>query len=169
MSEKFNSEIAVIGIDIGKNSFHIVGQDRRGSIVLRARASLRNQHQGRSIMGSEDEVGNLSGGLAVRRAAGPSGHANSPHPSSREGHHSTARWSSSFLLSGLILPPHAAAACLVHRNSEPSTQMRCMITANRRASATIAFFSPRRLAICIAQTLSQDHFAERTSRIWAAS
>src|SRR6201997_955307 len=37
-------------------------------------------------------------GLAVRRTAGPSGHANSPHPSSREGHHSTARWSSSFLL-----------------------------------------------------------------------
>jgi hypothetical protein len=29
---------------------------------------------------------------------GPSGHANSPHPSSREGHHSTARWSSSVLL-----------------------------------------------------------------------
>ena len=30
---------------------------------------------------------NLLGGLAVRRTAGPSGHANSPHPSSREGHH----------------------------------------------------------------------------------
>ncbi len=45
---------------------------------------------------------NLWGGLAVRRTAGPSGHANSPHPSSREGHHSTARWSSSFLLLGLI-------------------------------------------------------------------
>ena len=29
MSEKLNSKIAVIGIDIGKNSFHIVGQDRR--------------------------------------------------------------------------------------------------------------------------------------------
>ena len=28
-------------------------------------------------------------GLAVRVTAGPSGHANSPHPSSREGHHST--------------------------------------------------------------------------------
>src|SRR5262245_34478108 len=27
---------------------------------------------------------NLWGGLAVRRTAGPSGHANSPHPSSRE-------------------------------------------------------------------------------------
>jgi hypothetical protein len=38
-------------------------------------------------------------GLAVRRTAGPSGHAISPHPSSREGHHSTARWSSTFLLS----------------------------------------------------------------------
>ena len=96
--------------------------------------------------------------------AGPSGHANSPHPSSREGHHSTARWSSSFLLSDLILHGfHAAAACSrVQRNSVPSTQMRCMITANRRASATIAFFIPRRLAICIAQALSQDHFFERS-------
>ena len=111
----------------------------------------------------------LLGGLAVRRTAGPSGHAISPHPSSREGHHSTARWSSSFLLSGLILPAHAAAASLVHRNSVPSTQMRCRITANRRASATIAFFIPRRLAICIAQALSQDHFTERTSMMCAAS
>src|SRR5262245_34729296 len=39
---------------------------------------------------------NLPGGLAVKQTVGPSGHANSPHPSSREGHHSTARWSSSF-------------------------------------------------------------------------
>ena len=45
--------------------------------------------------------------------------------------------------------------------SVPSTQIRCMITANRRASATIAFFIPRRLAICIAQALSHDHFFER--------
>jgi hypothetical protein len=64
---------------------------------------------------------------------------------------------------------HAAATSLVQRNSVPSTQMRCMITANRRASATIAFFIPRCLAIFIAQALSQDHFAERTSMIWAAS
>ena len=35
---------------------------------------------------------NLLVGLAVKRTAGPSGHANSPHPSSREGHHATARW-----------------------------------------------------------------------------
>ena len=39
--------------------------------------------------------------------------------------------------------------------------MRCMITANRRASATIAFFIPRRLALCIAHALSQHHFFER--------
>src|SRR3954465_509030 len=46
---------------------------------------------------------NLSGDLAVSVTAGPSRHTNSPHPSSREGHLSTAQWSSSFLLSGLIL------------------------------------------------------------------
>ena len=110
---------------------------------------------------------NLSGGLAVRRTAGPSGRANSPHPSSREGHHSTVgvELSSSFLLSDLILHGfHAAAAACsrVQWNSVPSTQMRCIITASRRASATIAFFIPRRLAICIAQALSHDHFFERS-------
>jgi transposase len=39
MSEKLDSKIAVIGIDIGKNSFHIVGQDRRGALVLRQKWS----------------------------------------------------------------------------------------------------------------------------------
>jgi transposase len=39
MSPKLNSEIAVIGIDIGKNSFHVVGLDRRGAIVLRQKWS----------------------------------------------------------------------------------------------------------------------------------
>jgi hypothetical protein len=108
---------------------------------------------------------NLWGGLTVKRTAGPSRHTNSPHPSSREGHHSTTGWSSSFLLWRLILRGlHVAAAAgsRVQRNSVPSTQMRCMITANRRARATIAFFIPRRLATCIAQALSHDHFFERS-------
>jgi len=35
MSQKLNSSIAVVGIDIGKNSFHVVGHDQRGAIVLR--------------------------------------------------------------------------------------------------------------------------------------
>jgi hypothetical protein len=119
---------------------------------------------------SKTRWNNLLVGLAVRVTAGPSGHTISPHPSSREGHHSTVWWSSSFLLSDLILRgSHAAAVSLIQRNSVPSTHMRCMITANRRASATIAFFIPRCLAIFIAQALSQDHFAERTSTIWAAS
>src|SRR5258708_21320870 len=39
MSEKHNSVIAVIGIDIGKNSFHVVGLDGRGAIVLRQKWS----------------------------------------------------------------------------------------------------------------------------------
>jgi len=53
--------------------------------------------------GSKTRWNNLRHDLAVRRTAGSSGHANSPHPSSREGHLSTARWSSSFLLSDVIL------------------------------------------------------------------
>jgi hypothetical protein len=69
----------------------------------------------------------------------------------------------------IVNDPHAAAASLVHLNSVPSIQMRCIITAKRRASATIALFIPRCLAIFIAQALSQDHFAERSSMTWAAS
>jgi transposase len=39
MAEKLNSVMAVIGIDIGKNSFHVVGLDERGAIVLRQKWS----------------------------------------------------------------------------------------------------------------------------------
>jgi hypothetical protein len=39
MSQKLNSAIAVIGIDIGKNSFHVVGHDKRGAIMLRQKWS----------------------------------------------------------------------------------------------------------------------------------
>jgi len=39
MSHKLNSGVAVIGIDIGKNSFHVVGLDQRGAIVLRQKWS----------------------------------------------------------------------------------------------------------------------------------
>ena len=119
---------------------------------------------------SKTRWNNLWGGLAVKRTVGPSRHTISPHPSSREGHHSTAWWNSSFLLSYLIpRRSHAAATSRVQRNSVPSVQMRCMITASRRARATIAFFSPRCLAIFIAQALSQDHLVERINKIWAAS
>ena len=39
MSQKLDTSPAVIGIDIGKNSSHIVGQNQRGAIVLRQKWS----------------------------------------------------------------------------------------------------------------------------------
>ncbi len=39
MSETVKTTVAVIGIDIGKNSFHVVGLDQRGTIVLRQKWS----------------------------------------------------------------------------------------------------------------------------------
>src|SRR5690349_10650312 len=50
------------------------------------------------VWDSKTRWNNLWGDLAVRLTVGSSGRANSPHPSSREGHHSTTQWSSSFLL-----------------------------------------------------------------------
>ena len=130
----------------------------------RARASLRNRHQGPSIMGSEDEA-ERSLGRPCRQGDGGSKRTceltSSIVPRGTFFHR---RVGLEFLLLDLILCGcHAAnAACsLVQRNSVPSTHIRCMITANRRASATIAFFIPRRLATCIAQALSHDHFFER--------
>jgi hypothetical protein len=46
MSEKLDSKIAGIGIGIGKNSFHIVGQDRRGALVLRQKWSRGHRKRG---------------------------------------------------------------------------------------------------------------------------
>jgi len=62
MSQKLNSAIAVIGIDIGKNSFHVVGQDRRGSLVLRQKWSrgqveARLANLARCLIGMEACVG----------------------------------------------------------------------------------------------------------------
>ena len=39
MAETLKTAVAVIGVDIGKNSFHVVGLDRRGAIVLRQKWS----------------------------------------------------------------------------------------------------------------------------------
>ena len=107
--------------------------------------------KGPSIMGFEDEVEQPM--PRPYRQSMPRPYRQSDGGSKRtceltssivpRGTSSTARWSSSVLLSDLILPGfHAAAAACsrVQRNSVPSTQMRCMITANRRAKATIAFF-----------------------------
>jgi transposase len=39
MPNSASNQIAIIGIDVGKNSFHIVGLDKRGAIVLRQKWS----------------------------------------------------------------------------------------------------------------------------------
>ena len=43
MSQQLSATIAVIGIDIGKNSFHVVGLDQRGAIVLRQPCPMRGK------------------------------------------------------------------------------------------------------------------------------
>jgi hypothetical protein len=39
MSNKSNPTVVTMGVDIGKNSYHVVGLDQRGSIVLRQKWS----------------------------------------------------------------------------------------------------------------------------------
>ena len=39
MSRSANQSVATMGIDIGKNSFHMVGHDKRGAIMLRQKWS----------------------------------------------------------------------------------------------------------------------------------
>ena len=46
VSQQLSTTIAVIGVDIGKNSFHVVGLDQRGAIVLRQKWS-RGQAESR--------------------------------------------------------------------------------------------------------------------------
>jgi transposase len=72
MSQKLNATIAVIGIDIGKNSFHLVGLDSRGAIVLRQKWSrgqveTRLANLPRCLIGMEACVGahHLSRRLAM--------------------------------------------------------------------------------------------------------
>jgi hypothetical protein len=54
-------------------------------------------------------------------------------------------------------------ASLVQRKSVPLTQIRCRMTASRRAKATIAFCIPRRAATFIAHAFSHDHLVVRVS------
>ena len=47
MSNKSNLTVAAMGIDIGKNSFHVVGLDQRGAIVLRQGMAWKPGARGR--------------------------------------------------------------------------------------------------------------------------
>ena len=70
MSHNLNDAVAVVGIDIGKNSFHVVGLDSRGAIVLRQKWS-RGQVEARFCQHAilSDRHGSL------RRCASPQSQA----------------------------------------------------------------------------------------------
>jgi hypothetical protein len=53
MSNKSNPTVATMGIDIGKNSFHVVGLDQRGAIVLRQKGhAVRSKRGSRTYLGA---------------------------------------------------------------------------------------------------------------------
>src|SRR5205823_1017191 len=89
----------------------------------RARASLRNRHQGPSIMGFEDEAEQSLGRscrLTDSRSKRTYELTSSIVPRGTSSHRSVEL---DFLLSPLILyGSHAAVTSRVHRNSVPSTQ-----------------------------------------------
>src|SRR5215468_1834878 len=68
MSNKSIATIATMGIDIGKNSFHVVGLDRRGAIVLRQKWS-RSQIEVR--LAAMPAVPDRHGGLCRRTSPEP--------------------------------------------------------------------------------------------------
>ena len=59
MSQTPSTAIAVIGIDIGKNSFHVVGHDMRGAIVLREKWSRGQVEAARQYAALPDRHGSL--------------------------------------------------------------------------------------------------------------
>ena len=63
MSQKSSSAITAVGIDIGKNSFHIVGHDRRGVMVLRQKWSRGQARRARSGQGMAWQHGSEGKGL----------------------------------------------------------------------------------------------------------
>jgi hypothetical protein len=130
--------------------------DLMWDVTRRVLASLRDRHLGLPMMGSGGCGGPICRRvLAVRLTAGirtRNGLASSIVPAGTSLHRSAEfRFSPVvFLLctTRCEIPGYvAAASSLVQRNSVPSTHMRCMMTASRRATATIARFIPRCRAI----------------------
>ena len=73
---------------IGSSAFRL--STTAASASLAGSCFSSESARGPSSMGSEDKVEQSLGRPCPM--TGPSGHANSPHPSSREGRHSTAWW-----------------------------------------------------------------------------
>ena len=59
MSQTLNTSIAVVGIDIGKNSFHLVGQDQRGAITAAEVVAWPGRNPARQSTAVPDRHGSL--------------------------------------------------------------------------------------------------------------
>ena len=140
-----------------------------GRCRSRARASLRGSAPGPFHHGFKNRVDQSIGRPCRRTHGRSSGHCDLTSSSVPRGHHATAWWSSRFSYRVWLYTALTLQRRFCSSEFGAINPMRCTMTAKRRASATIAFFMPRRLAICIAQALTQDHFAQRASIIWAAS
>src|ERR1700756_2596295 len=70
---------------------------------------------------------------------------------------------------GLVIALYAATSFFDQLNSVRSIHIRCRMTASLRATATVAFRSPLRLASLMPQAFSADHFGTRVSNTPAAS
>ena len=66
---KPSAQIAVIGVDIGKNVFHLIGLDKCGAIVLKAKVS-RGQLENRLANLPPCLIGMEAGVGSHHRAAG---------------------------------------------------------------------------------------------------
>jgi hypothetical protein len=70
-SQKITGIVTTIGIDIGKNTFHLVGCDQRGAIILQQKVSRRSARTPcRQYSTLPDRHGGLLGLPSHRSAAG---------------------------------------------------------------------------------------------------
>ena len=136
-----------------------------------ARASLRNRHQGPSIMGFEDGVEQSLGRpcrLVDSRSKRTYELTSSIVPRGTSFHRSVElefppiAFDAARLSCGCGFLPDPAELSTVNPDAVHDHGQ------TARASATVAFFIPRCLAIFLAHALSQDHFVERTSMMWAS-
>src|SRR5205823_7022613 len=124
-------------------------------LSLRVLASLRNRPHRPFHDGIRRTKWNyLQGVLCAHEAQGTAHAPNSLRPSSREGQLSASTRNRKLLLLVRSSIPELSALSRLHfpcpAESVPLTQMRCRMTASRRAKATIAFCIPRRAATFIA-------------------